>query len=415
MYVQLRTDFVAGVDFASVETLLADEPITSSTEARRVEATASAAADYVVGERVAELGDVARGAHFLRVSLLAADRSLVIERTIAIQVTGDMALTVVLSRRCSGVVCPTPDNPASYTSCLGGRCVNPTCVDGMESVCGVPECATATDCPRATSCVAPVCADTVCLARPDDTLCASGEVCAADGTCVRAPLDGGVRTRDGGSITDGGPIVDGGRDAGRDSGTDGGAISSTYCPTAPVLRRQAAVYFGRFLHGVGYEPPPATGTFSDVPVGSPFAPWIEQMARDGLTAGCGGGMFCPDAPLPRGQAAVFFVLAVHGVSFVPPAATGTVFGDVSSSDPYAAYIEQLAADGLAPGCGGGNYCPSVAMTRAQAAVYFVRIAHGAAYSPPAATGLFEDVVLTSPEAPYIEQFARDGYSVGCAA
>jgi hypothetical protein len=45
--------------------------------------------------------------------------------------------------------------------------------------------------------------------------------------------------------------------------------------------------------------------FSDVPASDPFAKWIEQLAREGVTGGCGSGKFCPETAVTRGQMAVF--------------------------------------------------------------------------------------------------------------
>jgi hypothetical protein len=45
--------------------------------------------------------------------------------------------------------------------------------------------------------------------------------------------------------------------------------------------------------------------FADVPCPSLFADWIEQLAAEGVTAGCGGGNYCPNAPQTRAQMAVF--------------------------------------------------------------------------------------------------------------
>ena len=57
-----------------------------------------------------------------------------------------------------------------------------------------------------------------------------------------------------------------------------------------------------------YEPPPATGTvFSDVPADAFAAAWIEELAAEGITAGCGGGLFCPDGIVLRAQAAALIV------------------------------------------------------------------------------------------------------------
>jgi S-layer homology domain len=47
--------------------------------------------------------------------------------------------------------------------------------------------------------------------------------------------------------------------------------------------------------------------FNDVPASSPFCPFIEELARRGITGGCGGGNYCPSAPVTRQQMAVFLV------------------------------------------------------------------------------------------------------------
>lgn len=53
------------------------------------------------------------------------------------------------------------------------------------------------------------------------------------------------------------------------------------------------------------KPAPATATFGDVPTSHPFFQYVEALSQSGITAGCGGGNFCPDTPLTRGQMAVF--------------------------------------------------------------------------------------------------------------
>ena len=61
-------------------------------------------------------------------------------------------------------------------------------------------------------------------------------------------------------------------------------------------------------------PAPGTATFSDVPVGSAQHRFVEALVAAGITGGCGGGLFCPDANLTRGQMAVFLSVAL-GLSF----------------------------------------------------------------------------------------------------
>ena len=59
------------------------------------------------------------------------------------------------------------------------------------------------------------------------------------------------------------------------------------------------------------SPAPATATFpNDVPTTHPLFRFVEAMAASGLTGGCGAGTFCPDAPLTRGQMAVFLSVAL---------------------------------------------------------------------------------------------------------
>ena len=56
---------------------------------------------------------------------------------------------------------------------------------------------------------------------------------------------------------------------------------------------------------------PATATFpSDVPTTHPFFRFVEALARAGITGGCATGSYCPDAPVTRGQMAVFLATAL---------------------------------------------------------------------------------------------------------
>ncbi len=157
------------------------------------------------------------------------------------------------------------------------------------------------------------------------------------------------------------------------AGITGGCstVPLNYCPTKPVTRAQMAIFLVRAMHGVGFTPPSATGVFADVPVGSFGADFIEQLATDGITSGCGGGNFCPNSIVTRSQMAIFLVRAKHGIAFVPPTATG-VFPDVPVGSFGADFIEQLVTDGVTSGCGGGLYCPSAMVKRDSMAVFLVK-------------------------------------------
>ena len=58
------------------------------------------------------------------------------------------------------------------------------------------------------------------------------------------------------------------------------------------------------------SPAPPAATFNDVPTDHPRFQFIEALSAAGLTAGCGGGNYCPDSPLTRGQLAVFLARAL---------------------------------------------------------------------------------------------------------
>jgi hypothetical protein len=68
-----------------------------------------------------------------------------------------------------------------------------------------------------------------------------------------------------------------------------------------------AVFLLKSEHGASYVPPPCAGIFHDVVCPSAFANWIEQLAAEGITGGCGGGNYCPSNANTRGQMAVFLV------------------------------------------------------------------------------------------------------------
>ena len=94
---------------------------------------------------------------------------------------------------------------------------------------------------------------------------------------------------------------------------DGDAVPD---PVAWYLRLTETLVEGIGFGGVqitwrrDLSEPPATPTFGDVSSTHPFYPFIEALAESGITGGCGGGNFCPDNPLTRGQMAVFLSKAL---------------------------------------------------------------------------------------------------------
>ena len=150
-----------------------------------------------------------------------------------------------------------------------------------------------------------------------------------------------------------------------------GVGGGNYGVDQPTLRQQMAVFLLKGKHGLCYVPPACTGIFADVPCPSTFGDWIEALAAEGITGGCGGNNYCPQNPVRRDQMAVFLLKTKFGSAHVPPACTN-VFPDVPCSSPFAPWIEQLFALSITGGCGGGNYCPLSNNTRGQMAVFIVK-------------------------------------------
>ncbi|MGE5461998.1 MAG: choice-of-anchor Q domain-containing protein [Syntrophothermus sp.] len=157
------------------------------------------------------------------------------------------------------------------------------------------------------------------------------------------------------------------------AGITGGCTSTplNYCPGSTVTRAQMAIFLLRAEHGSTYRPPAAIGMFSDVPETDLAAPWIEQLVNEGITGGCGGGKYCPTNPVTRAQMAIFLLRAEHGTPYFPPTAAG-MFLDVPVTDFAAPFIEQLANEKVTGGCSATKYCPGSAVTRDQMAIFLVR-------------------------------------------
>jgi hypothetical protein len=158
------------------------------------------------------------------------------------------------------------------------------------------------------------------------------------------------------------------------AGITGGCASAPlrYCPGSTVTRAEMAVFLERGMHGSSYTPPAVALTFNDT-AGSFARYWIEALKSDGITGGCGTGLYCPEGVVTRAEMAVFLLRAGHGSGYTPPpVGAGTGFADVSPGYWAAAWIKQLAAEGITGGCGGGNYCPDNPVTRAEMAIFLVR-------------------------------------------
>jgi hypothetical protein len=154
-------------------------------------------------------------------------------------------------------------------------------------------------------------------------------------------------------------------------GITAGCGGDNYCPSAPTSREQMAVFVLRADDPAFVPAACGTPRFSDVPAASPFCPWIEELARRQVVAGCGGTAYCPANVVTRAQMAVFALATLEGPGYVPAACAAPMFTDVPAASPYCRWIEELARRGVVTGCGGGAYCPDAAISRGEMAVFLV--------------------------------------------
>ncbi|HMZ08398.1 MAG TPA: trypsin-like serine protease [Anaerolineales bacterium] len=156
------------------------------------------------------------------------------------------------------------------------------------------------------------------------------------------------------------------------AGITGGCGTGLYCPENPVTRDQMAVFLERGIHGSGFVPTNVSPTFLDT-AGNFAEDWIEALKDDGVTYGCLTGYYCPLSAVTRAQMAVFLLKSKHGAAYIPPAVgASTGFTDVAIDHWAAAWIKQLAAEGITGGCAAGIYCPENSVTRAEMAVFLVK-------------------------------------------
>jgi hypothetical protein len=144
-----------------------------------------------------------------------------------------------------------------------------------------------------------------------------------------------------------------------------------FCPDGVVTRADMAGYLWRAINGRNTPPPVYQNIFSDVTFNDYNSFYIQGIYDLGITVGCGDGTtYCPDDPNTRQQMSVFIWKGEHG-SEDPPACTG-MFTDVPCPSQFADYIEALANEGVTAGCGGGNFCPTANITNGQMSVFLVK-------------------------------------------
>ena len=145
LVVELRTDFLPAVDFVGTEVRLDG----------LAEPESLLAYDKDVREpfRIARFAGLERGARTVDVRLISAEGQVVFRRPVRVELRANTGVTITAHRRCLNIECD--DGQA----CLGGACVDATCVEERPEACDALECVdcgeaceTSDDCSNVGSC-----------------------------------------------------------------------------------------------------------------------------------------------------------------------------------------------------------------------------------------------------------------------
>ena len=157
--------------------------------------------------------------------------------------------------------------------------------------------------------------------------------------------------------------------------------------------------------------------FLDIPQDDSFHPYAESLFRHHVTAGYGNGLFGRNDPITRAQIAPLLLKTGFGAPFQPTACAPFIFTDVACPSLFADWINTLYNYGVTGGCGTDPlvYCPDAHVTRAQIAVFLLKMLHGSDHEPPPCAGVFDDVPCPGGFAvDWIEELYESGITGGCS-
>jgi len=177
LIVEVRSDLSPGIEFVAARARLVDP--------RREEtAVATVGTPFAEGVRLAEWAALPSGSYELEVDAIDVNGDVVVARTVRIDLAEDLAVTVVLSRSCADVVCPSDGDMPNQTTCASGRCVDPSCSDVATASCGAPQCDSDDACIPPSPCAVASCVEGGCFFPPDDSLCMPGQTCLPESGCT---------------------------------------------------------------------------------------------------------------------------------------------------------------------------------------------------------------------------------------
>jgi len=147
------------------------------------------------------------------------------------------------------------------------------------------------------------------------------------------------------------------------SGTGNGTVSYSVSANTAGNGRIGSIIIG----GQSQDIFQVGSTFPDNPE-NVFSPYINAIYAEGITVGCGSGLYCPSNPVTRGQMAAFIVRSIYGEDF--SYATTPYFGDVPSTHSLFKYVQKMKDAFITAAT--GTYDVDGTVTRGQMAAFIIR-------------------------------------------
>ena len=158
--------------------------------------------------------------------------------------------------------------------------------------------------------------------------------------------------------------------------------------------------------------------FQDVPSAAYFYAAVNLFARQRITSGCGNNDFCPNDNVTRAEMAIFMVRSIEGGDNFSSSAT-PYFTDVQPGDFGFKWIQKMKELGITAGCSVTTYCPNDSVTRAQMAIFIIRVRLGVNLAGPAPSfsypsdPLFTDVAAGDFGFQWIQRMKLESITSGC--
>jgi hypothetical protein len=100
--------------------------------------------------------------------------------------------------------------------------------------------------------------------------------------------------------------------------------------------------------------------------------WIQKMYELGITNGCEINLFCPSDQVTRAQMAVFLIRMRYGSAYVFDYPSTPFFTDVGPTTFGWRWIQRMKEDNITSGCSVTTYCPTNPVTRGDMATFVMR-------------------------------------------